>query len=163
MKGHNFHHKTVTGLALVPTTINSGGTATITGATIVEPQQVGRQISFILIGGAFASSSSVTVVVQGQKRSDSLWETVKDKGGSVDLQFTATLMDDAQQLEAGRILGTVPLNYWKADTYKAIRLLATADAAADALVGAVYIISDLYKEVSGMTDDLFDKLFVTPT
>lgn len=64
LKGNNFHHANVVGLALAPQSLNNGAG---TGVTISEPWSIGRQISFILAGGAFAASSVGACAVQGLK------------------------------------------------------------------------------------------------
>lgn len=153
MKGKNFHHHNIVGLAVAPKDYN--GVATV-GATIKEPWTKGRQLSFILIGGAFASSASLTCVVQGQKRSDDSWVTLKEHDGSTDLEFTQTKLDDTAEIEGGALLGTIPLNTIDVETYKALRLLPTGSAHSQ-IFGASYIISDLYTSPSGQEDDLFSK------
>lgn len=155
LKGNNFFQKVVVGLALVPLARGSGVAGT--GATISEPWKIGRQISFLLIGGAQGTAATATCVVQIQKRSDSSWESMLDEAGNA-LTFTASKLADTAEIENGTILGTIDLSKVSATTHNAMRILYTRGAqAVNTDFGAAYIISDLYKTPSSQTDDLFSK------
>lgn len=155
--GRNFHQKTFTGRALSPQSIATADTA-VNGPAITEPQEKGRILSFLLLLGAIASGGSLTVNVQQRLRSDgSTWSNMKESDGTTDLEFTQTDMDDGD--DDTRILGSIPLDDWDSETYDAIRLQIDEDGTSSTvLVSAAYIISDLHKEVSGETDDLFSKV-----
>lgn len=154
LKGNNFFHATVTGNAVDPQSISN---ATVAGNTISEPWKTGRQISFLLLGGDFAATGSLTVDVQGQRIDTGAWENLKEDDGTTDLEFTQTSMDDGGTLENGSLLGTIDVSRLDGTTYKAIRLNVTEENTAACLFGAAYVISDLYAHVSGETDDLFSK------
>lgn len=154
LKGNNFFHANSVGNAVDPQSING---ATVAGNTILMPWRDGRQISFILLGGAFASSGSLTVDVQGQKISDGTWENLKENDGTTDLEFTETKMNDGGTLENGKLLGTIDFSRINGTVYKAIRLSVTEDGSAACLFGAAYVVSGLYNKPSGDTDDLFSK------
>jgi len=156
MKGNNFHHANKSGLALAPQSVNN---ATVTGPAIEEPWRSGNQLSFILLGGAFASGVDGAMTVQGLRRDDgTTWEALKESDGTTDLAFTATLLDDAGGLEGGSVVGTLPFDSGGyEETYKSVRLSYTESGSAAALIGAAYVISDLRGKVSGQSDDLFSK------
>lgn len=159
MKGNNFHHANEPGLALAPQSVTN---TTVNGAEIKEPWTRGRQISFILLGGAFAATVDGALVIQGLRRDDgSTWEALKEYDGSTDLAFTETLLDDGGGAENAAVLGTVPLSDVDAETYKSMRVSFTESGNAAALIGVAYVISDLYRRPSGATDDLFAKAHKT--
>lgn len=153
MSGNNFQHEIKAGVALVPQSVAN---ATINGATISEPWKIGRQISFILVGGAFAASATATCAVQGLKRSDgTTWEALLNKNG-VAVAFPAAKLADTAALENGSLLGTLPLRDINNATYKALRITFTAiHATATMLVGCVYVISGARRLPSGQADELF--------
>lgn len=164
MKGHNFHHKVLIGAALKPqSVISSSNSGVAAGETIKEPWNYGNQLSFILMGGTFAASADGSCKIQGQKRSDDSWVTLKEKDGATDLQFTVTLLDNGGGLDgdsAGKVaLGTIPMSKLDAVTYKAIRIYFVETGGGAMLVAAPYIISELLSEPSGTVDDLFSKVF----
>lgn len=154
----NFHHSHLIGLALAPQSVNN---AVVNGAAIAEPWSLGRLLSFILIGGAFGTAATGTLIVQGLKRSDgTTWEALKDKDNAT-LAFPVADLADAGPLEAGAILGSVPLGRVDGITYKSVRLVYDNDVAVAVLIGAAYVISDLYAEPSGQADHLFALLHKT--
>lgn len=155
-KGNNFFSSVVIGLALAPQSV---GQATATGATISEPWRIGRQLSFILLGGVFGTAVAATCKLEGLLRSDgATWQTLKEDDGVTDLGFTASKLADTAVLEGGALLGTVDVSRFDSTTYKAIRLkYVQATAAVTALMAAAYVISDLYSHPSTQTDDLFSK------
>ena len=159
MKGNNFQHQIQHGLALETQGVGTGGV--ITGKTIKEPWRVGRQISFLLVGGDHGAAATATCKVQGLKRSDgTTWENLKESDGTTDLEFTASKLADTAELEDGTLLGTMHLSTVDGSTYEAMRLLYTRGAqAVDVEIGAAYIISDLYTvpDAQGLKDDLFAK------
>lgn len=158
MVGKNFFHRQYVGLALAAQSIAAA--ATVNGADITEPQRKGRQITFILTGGAIAANGSLQVLIKGKKRSDGTYVTLKKKDGTTDLEFTATLMDDATQLENGVIIGTLDMGDVDWETYGGLRLTAIENGGSGGgavLLAASYVISDLFTEPSGMTDDIFAK------
>ncbi len=152
MKGHNFFHQVVAGLAIPPQSIAN---ATVNGTAIVEPWSKGRQLVFHLLGGAFAASADGLCKVQVQKRSDSSWVDWLNAAGTL-VQFPAAKLDDAGELENGELLGTIPLTDVDSGTYKAMRLVFIAQhATATQLIAAGYLIFDLRSEPSGQVDELF--------
>lgn len=155
-KGNNFFSSVVVGLALAPQSV---GQASASGATISEPWRIGRQISFILLGGVFGTAVAATCKLEGLLRSDgATWQTLKQDDGITDLGFTASKLADTAALELGALLGTVDVSRLDSTTYKAIRLKYTqSTSAVTALIGAAYVISDLYSRPSTQTDDLFSK------
>jgi len=159
LKGNNFFHHNKVGSALLSQSIAAAATAA--GVTISEPWRLGRQLSFILCAGAMGSSSSLTCTVQGLRRDDgTTWEALKESDGSTNLAFTATDLDDAGQLETdGYLLGTIDLGYVDGETYKAVRVSITNDGTPAVVMGAAYVISDLYRmaDADGAAD-LFDKV-----
>lgn len=159
LKGNNFFHHAKVGSALLSQSIAAAGTAN--GVTILEPWRIGRQLSFLLTAGAMGASSSLTCTVQGLRRDDgTTWEAVKESDGTTNLAFTPTDLDDAGALETqGYLLGTMDLNHFDGETYKAVRIVIVNDGTPAVVMGASYIISDLYKmsDAEGAAD-LFDKL-----
>src|SRR5688572_29245240 len=108
MKGNNLHHRIITGAAIVPVSIASGAATAV--AIPDTTLRKGRQLHFILLGGAFAAGATATCVVQGQKRSDAAWEALKNSAAA-DIAFTASELADAGALEVGgQFLGTVPIS-----------------------------------------------------
>jgi hypothetical protein len=155
MKGQNFHHANVVGLALATQSLSA---ATGTGATISEPWRIGRQISFIAVGGAFAASASGRLRVFGLSRSDgTTWVALKENDGTTNLEFLPTLYDDAGLGEGAALLGTIPLSDVDGTTYEAIRVTFESEGAQAMLIGIAYVISDLHEYPSGQVDYLFDK------
>lgn len=155
LKGNNFFAAVLAGIAVIPKDYNGSSTA---GATISEPWKLGRQITFVAIGGAHASSATMTCKVQGLKRSDgTTWEALKESDGTTDLAFTASKLADAGEIENGVILGTIPLSKIDGDVYKAIRLAPVGSAHAQ-IFGASYFITDLIRHPSTQTDDIWDKI-----
>ena len=149
----NFHHNHIVGMALPSQSISN---TTVNGSTISKPWTKGRELSFIVNGGAFASSADAEIDIQVQEIDGGTWVTALDADGN-NLAFTATLYDDGGGGENAVVLGTIPLELIDSDTYKAIRVSVTESATAAVLVGVTYVISDLYETVSGQTDDLFGK------
>lgn len=163
MKGNNSFRRTYRGVAIVPQSVT---TATVDGATITEPHLLGRQIMFVLLGGAIAATvTGIICRVQGQKRSDSTWATLKENDGTTDLAFTAAKIQDGTAFELGSIIGTVPLDKkrgtggFDGEIYKAIRLQFVAGGTGAALVAADYSISDIYamRDDDGI-DDIYAKV-----
>ncbi len=154
MKGNNYHHKVITGAAIVPQSIaNQAATAVaIPDSTLRK----GRQLAFRLLAGAFATSATATCSVQGQKRADDAWENLKN-GAGTDIAFTASELADGGALEvAGQFLGTVPVSEIDLAKYKAVRLLFTAThATATMVVAASFTLFDLYDVSGGQVDKLF--------
>lgn len=145
LKGNNFHHMTKTGLALAPQSVTSGNAV---GETIVTPWNYGRQITFLIAGGAFAASADLTVLrVQVRDKDSGAWTNAVDKDGST-LNIPGTFDNDGD-LEGKMIRATVDFSTIDGNTYDAIRIFATEAGGAAALIGAVYVISDLYSKPSG--------------
>ena len=156
MKGDNFFHKVKVGLAVETQSV--GQSATATGVTIDTPWIHGRQLSFLLVGGDHGAAATATCKVQARQISDAQWVTLKEADGTTDLGFTAANLADTAALEDGTLLGTIDMGFLNGDVYDAVRLLYVRGAeAVSALVGAAYIISDLYGHASGTVDDLFPK------
>lgn len=142
------------GLAVAPQSIASA--ATINGATIAAPWLKGRNISFIIAGGAMGATTSLQVKVQQQKISDSTWVNMTRKDGTTVLEFPPADLDDAQALEAGALIGTLDCSDIDGTTYKAIRLVVIENGggANTVLFSAVYVITDVYTHPSGQVDKL---------
>jgi len=156
----NFHHEVICGLAFAAQ--SKAATGTSNGSTISEPWRKGRQISFVCVGGAFATNASLEIKVQGLKRSDgTTWEDIADGDGVNDLQITASLLDDGDTggLENGVLIGSLDLTAMDSTTYKAIRLAVSENGGSGggaALLGIAYLIYDLYEHPSGTVDQMFD-------
>lgn len=154
MIGKNFFHAVKTGVAVPPVSLSNANTSS-TSVAIVEPWRQFRQLSFLMIGGAFATSGQLTATIQGLARSDgTTWSALKDKAGN-DLVFPAAKIGDGDALENGALLGTIPLSDVDSDTYKAVRILLAETATAACLVGVAYILSDPHSESTGQADELF--------
>ena len=78
MKGNNYHHKVITGVALKPQVVNG---ATAVGPAIEEPWKRARQLAFQVLGGDFAATVDGRLVVEGQRRDDNSWEALKENDG----------------------------------------------------------------------------------
>lgn len=154
MKGNNLLQQCYFGPAVVPQSISN---TTINGATISAPWEKGRQIAFFFAGGAFASGGNLTIKVQGQKRSDDTWVTLKDAKGVNDLQVDPTAIDDAGVLENGVIAGSIDMADIDGVTYKALRLTVQEGATAACLVCIMYVIFDTYVTPIANVDYLFDR------
>ena len=142
------------GLAVAPQSIASA--ATVNGATIAAPWLKGRNISFIILGGAMGATTSLQVKVQQQKISDSSWVNMTRKDAATVLEFPAADLDDAQALEGGALLGTLDCSDIDGTTYKAIRLVVIENGggANTVLFGAAYVITDPYSHPTGQVDKL---------
>jgi len=163
LHGRNFFHAHLVQLAVAPQSIASA--ATVNGQTVVEPWNWGRQLSIILLGGAFGATTSLAVTVQGLKRSDgTTWEALKESDDVTNLAFTPTLLDDATIIENGYLMGTIDLGDVDSEVYEAIRISVTENGggANAVLFAAVYVIADLYARPGGEVDDLFYKAHAAP-
>lgn len=158
MKGHNFQYHNKPYRALAPQTVTDA--ATVNGDDISEPWRIGRQLSFILLGGALpAGITAATFTVQGKKISDGSYEAIKAGDGVTDLTFTAAKTIDAGELDGGRLLGTIPLNLLNLEAYSALRLSLTTAGTGAYLVAAAAVLSELVSfPAPGVVDDLFDKV-----
>lgn len=154
LKGNNLLQRCYFGPAVVPQTVTN---TTVNGATISAPWEKGRQIAFFFAGGAFASGVNLTIKVQGQKRSDDSWVTLKDAKGTNDLEVSPTAIDDAGALENGVLAGSIDVADLDGVTYKAIRLTVQESGNAAALVAVVYVIFDVRETPVNNTDYLFDR------
>lgn len=154
LRGNNLLQRCYFGPAVVPQSISN---ATVNGATISEPWVKGRQIAFFFAGGAFAASANLTIKVQGQKRSDDSWVTLKDAKGTNDLEVSPTAIDDTGALENGVLAGSIDMADVDGVTYKALRLTVQESATAAALVCVVYVIYDVRSTPVTNTDYLFDR------
>lgn len=151
---NNLHHMAQVVNALPPQSISN---TSVNGTVIARPWEKFRQLGLILLGGAFASSSSGLAVIQGQRIDDDSWEALKESDGTTDLAFTATALDDAGAAENGALLGTLDLNRVDSNTYKAIRVVFTAENANAQLVGIAAVLFDPIDWPTGQADDLFYK------
>lgn len=155
----NFHHNNIVGVSFEPQTLNSGGTASATGATILEPQIKGRDVVFVLVGGDFATTVDGTGVIQGRLRSDhTTWEQLKEDDGVTGLAFDEALFANDSELEDGVVIGTLPAERIDWETYDAVRIVVTATAAANMVIGCVHIIGGTLAVPSGQEDNLFAKV-----
>lgn len=173
MKLDLWHHNNLAGVAIVPRTHTDTTPIAINGTGIAaalgfEPWRIADQLTFLAIGGTVDASLTTAphVYVQGLKRSDgTTWETVKQKDGTTDLEFTAALLLDAAVggLENSRILGVIDLSDWKSETYMDIRLRMTVTPGSAKLweFGAAWILSALKDRVINQTDDMYTKLHGT--
>ena len=150
----NFHENVEVGLALLPQVVAAVAKS---GATILEPWKKGRTLSFILLGGAMTTDDALTITLQGQKIADDSWAALTDLDGDT-LTFTTTKTADAAALDSGSLIGSIPLSKIDGDTYKAVRIVAVNGVAQNVILGAAYVISDLYSAPSSMTDDLLSKV-----
>jgi hypothetical protein len=151
-RGNNFHHAHTFGVALVPQSVSN---TTVDGPAIAEPWKTGRQLSFILLGGAFAATVDGEFTIEGLKRSDgTTWETLLD-GSGAGLVLTGAKYNDAGALENGSLLATLPLDDVDSTTYKSVRITFTEGATAAALVAVAFVISDLYGRPGGAADETF--------
>lgn len=158
MKGNNFFYHSACGRALAPQGLVDAGTAN--GDQIDYPWRIGRQITFIAIGGALvAGVTASTWTVQGLLASDgTTWEALKDASNN-NLVFTAAKMKDAGELDGGAVIGTIPFTDINLDAYKAIRLTVTDAGTGTHNIGAAYVISDLLTfPNTSKTDDLWSKV-----
>lgn len=128
---------------------------TIDGTQIDEPWKLGRLLSFLWIFGAFAGTSSGRAYIQGKKRSDGTWETIKDSAGN-DWEILQTKLDDAAALEADVALCGVDLSQIDSATYSALRPRFSNEVAVAMLIACGYLIEDLYRLPSGQTDETRD-------
>ena len=151
LKGNQIYEKVLFARCLDSQSI---GQTTVNGTAITAPWRKGRQISFIVNGGAFASGADGAIVIQVQKKSDSSWVNMTDKDGNT-LQFPVALLDDAGGAESAIRIGTVDLSRVDGDTYKAMRVAFTNAGAGAMLIGIAAMISDLYAHPSAQTDDLY--------
>ena len=147
-----FHQFNIVGIALKAQSMTNN---TFNGETISEPQQLGRYLSFLWGGGAFAATVNGDLKIQGQKRSDSAWEDLTFADASV-MRFPLTKFDDGGAAEGGALLGTVDLRRFDATTYKAIRCVFVESGNAAALGAVIYVISDLFQTAPAtQVDELF--------
>ena len=153
LKGNNLHHQVLV-LPAIPA--QSIAAATVNGTALAEPQKKCGQLGIISLCGAFASTASGRLKVQGLLRSDgTTWEDVQDLN-AVDLEFPAAKFDDAGAAENGALLGTIPMADWDGETYKSIRVQFIAETAVVAqLVAVGFVLFDLQLRPSGQTDELF--------
>ena len=151
---NNLHHMTKVENVIPPQSISN---TTVNGTAIDRPWEKYSQIGFLLLGGAFAASSSGLCVIQGQRKDNDAWEALKESDGTTDLAFTATALDDAGAAEDGALLGTLDCNRIDATTYKAIRPAFTAENANAQLVAIAALLYEPLTWPSGQDDDLFYK------
>lgn len=146
-------HQMIAGLVAALSTRDVNNT-TANGATISEPWKIGRQLVFILTGGAWGSGADGICKVQGRLRSDhSTWQDVQNVSAS-DLEFTQTKLDDGGAGEGASLCGTVDLERVDSTTYEALRITFINGASASQLVSVTSFIFDLYKHPGDVTDEL---------
>lgn len=142
LKGNNFWMSVKAGVAIKPQSI---GAATVNGETILAPWKTGRQITFILQGGAFSSTSVGHCVLQ-VRNADATWEASDPA-----LAFTTSKLADSGALEGSYLLATFDFSdvVGLERLHDAIRLSYTQDTSAQTqLISASYVISDLFKHPS---------------
>lgn len=133
--------------------------ATVNGAELKEPWTKANQVAIVFLGGAFATSASGRLFVQGKKRSDASWVTLKQWDGTTDLEFTATKLDDAGDGESKSLLGTIDVSRLDSETYSAIRVIFTAEhASATQLVAVGYLLTDMHARPTAQVDELWSKM-----
>lgn len=154
MKGNNFFERHVVLAHILPLSVNN---TTAAGAWIVEPWQKGRQLSFVLEGGAIGTASTGTAKVQGRLRGTSTAVTLFEPDGTTELQYDPAALSDTAAFEGGALLGTLDLTRISSETYDAVRLLYDNDVAVANLVSCIAIISDLYEHPSTQVDYLYER------
>lgn len=155
MKHSNFLQKNFFAVAIAPQSVGNAGSV---NGNAIDCNRIGRQITVVMLGGAFGTGVTATCILQGQKKSDDAWEALLDKTGAT-LAFTPALLADAGLLENGVIYGTVLITAAQAEAYKQIRIVYTRGAEAQtALIAAFYVIDDLYEEPNPVAALLPDAL-----
>lgn len=162
------HENMTTGLSIAPQAI---GTTPVNGNAIVRPEELGKFISFLAIGGALVAADALTVKVQARRVGTSTWDDMQDSTGAADLTFTVATMSDAGALESGEVLGTIDISRVKSGAghnlppvssvqyeYDAYRLSAVnANNTTPGIVGFAHIITGLHelpaKTAAGVLQD----------
>lgn len=150
---HNFHHETLPIMALPSQSI---GVATVNGSAIGAWWLEAGQVTFVLVGGAFASSADLTIDFQGQKIADDTWATIKQWDKTTAMSLAGARYDDTGPLENGVMYATILSRLVDATVYKDFRISIT-NAAGTAIVGVVAILSNLFAHPSGAVDETFAK------
>jgi hypothetical protein len=153
------HQNTYFGVALIPQAV---GTSAVSGTTIVRPWEKGRNLTFLLQGGVFGADDEYTVKVYARRIGTTTWDQVEESDETTGLAFTATDMVDGEELENGILMGTMDVSRFvgpdSAYIYDALKLLAVnTDNTTPGIIGASYVISDLYNNNETQTDDLLYK------
>jgi hypothetical protein len=168
MISRTFHESVIPGVALAPVAV---GTAGALGLAIVNPWREGRLLNIFLMAGVLHASDVFTVTVQARRIGTSTWDPVKINGGVGNLTFTVAETSKGGDVEGGVLLGTINLARLKSGAagnlppvssvqyeYDALRLaFANSNNTSPGVIGACYIISDLFSVPSETTDDLFFK------
>lgn len=173
MKG-TFTENVMAGVAIPPQELDDGGT--LDGLTIHDPASKGRLLSFLLMAAllgtptALTGTTVLTVVVQGSVDNGTTWNTMKEKDGITDLEFTASKTIAAGELDpavGGMVVGTLDLTRFvsggAASGINAIRLAVTVNTGADIAISAAYTITELYYHPdTDRTDDFLTKQIPLP-
>lgn len=147
-KGNNLGQKLIAGLAYNGAAVTTGNTGT--GVSIVEPWQTGRQIMFIFLCKAIASTSLV-LSFEGRLRGTSTW--VQYKAANDEKIQVDTAVSNA--LVTGDVLkGTLDLTRFTGETYDALRVLVKPTGGTDE-VSVAYVLGDLYEVPNSQADALF--------
>lgn len=144
----------ISGVAILPQAMTAG--QAYDGATITKPHLKGRLLQFIVMSGALTSVSALKIKVQGMTAAGD-WEDVQSDtahGTAVDLQFDAAETLDDADLENGVLMGHVPIDRLPYESY---RLVVETLTGGNAVIGAVYLIKDLFDHPSPQKDQLFFK------
>lgn len=153
---NNFHEGVVTGVALIPQTINAAATAN--GATIVAPGRKGRQLTFILAAGVLTGLTVLTVKVQYNKNDGNGWLVLKQNDGTTDVSFPNASVIAASGLDSGSVIGTIPIDRAKDGDY---RLAVTTVTGANIQLAATYVISEVFNSPTAQVDQLLQLIIPT--
>lgn len=154
MAAHNFHHETLPINALPAQSI---GVATVNGPGIGAWWVKAGQVTFVLVGGVFATAPVLTINFQGRKIADDNWETIKQWDGTTAFSLvgaTGNRYADGGAAENGALYCTVLARTVDAAVYYDFRI-SIANAAGTALIGVVAILSNLATRPSGAVDETF--------
>jgi hypothetical protein len=163
LKGNNFHYQCSVGDSIPAQSVST--ITTVAGRTISEPWRDARQVVFIVNSGAYASTASGRLKIEGLKRSDgTTWENLVLPGTATALEFLPiTDFDDAGAGENAALVGTIDLSDVDSVTYSAIRCKWYNEVAVAALVSVTDILYDRYERPSAQADKLFRQMRVVDT
>jgi hypothetical protein len=140
----------IRGRAFKPQNVNSSA---VNGADIAEPWKYGKTLVLTLLAGAMTTNDALTITVQGKKKSDSSYVSLKQSDGTTALTFTVSKTSNGGVLDDtggdGFLMGSIQLDRLKSgltgDEFTALRITAINAAAQNVILSASYAIHDLYK------------------
>lgn len=151
MKGNNFGQQVRAFVCISNAAVNN---TTVDGSAINEPWKIGHQMALIA-SAAIPGASTLTIKLQGKKRSDGTWVDIVDKAASpATVKFTQAKIDDGGQVDGGVLLGTVPLDKLDSTTYSDLRVRAINGTASAVVLTVIALIVDLYSHPGSEVDDL---------